>query len=349
LKKSIVFTGGGTAGHVMPNIAIYEKVKKVFDNVYYIGTENGIEHEIIKQYRQIRYYSIDAVKFVRKLTLKNLLIPLKLINSIKHCKKILKDIKPAVVFSKGGFVAVPVVIAAASLGIPVVAHESDSSIGLANKIIYKKCNKMFFSFSEAMRGYEKKGVYSGSPVREEFLKSSKGVISVPLNKLLKTILIVGGSLGAKAINECIISSLDKLQDYNIINIVGKGNVRNDILYPNYHQLEFVNNISDYYKQADIVISRAGSNVIFELLALKKPMILIPLPKTISRGDQIVNARIFKNKGYAVTLNQENLTTDLLLSNIKNLIKEKEKYISNMSNSKEVYGVETIYNELMKYI
>ena len=333
----------------MPNIALLPKIEKSFDNIFYIGTAKGIEHEIVRKYKNIRYYSIDAVKLIRKFTLKNLLIPFRLIKSINQCKKILKDIQPNIVFSKGGFVAVPVVIACHMLKIPVLAHESDSTMGLANKIIYKFCDKMFFSFKEAMNGYEKKGIYSGSPVREEFLNRSKNKISVQINPNKPTILVVGGSLGAKTINEAIVNALPELQNYNVINIVGKGNIDNNVIYKNYFQIEFTNNISDLYKTADIIISRAGSNVIFELLATNKPMILIPLPKDISRGDQIINAKIFEKKGYAKVLQQKDLNTKSILENLNYIIHNKLKYIKKMQNNfDEINGVEVIFNQIIKY-
>ena len=208
---------------------------------------------------------------------------------------------------------------------------------------------MFFSFKEAMNGYEKKGIYSGSPVREEFLNRSKNKISVQINPNKPTILVVGGSLGAKTINEAIVNALPELQNYNVINIVGKGNIDNNVIYKNYFQIEFTNNISDLYKKADIIISRAGSNVIFELLATNKPMILIPLPKDISRGDQIINAKIFEKKGYAKVLQQKDLNTKSILENLNYIIHNKLKYIKKMQNNfDEINGVEVIFNQIIKY-
>ncbi len=345
--KTIVLTGGGTAGHVMPNIAIIPDIEKHFDKICYIGSHNGIEKNIIKKQSNIDYYEIDTVKLIRRLTLKNLLIPFKLIKAIKQAKDILKKLKPDVVFSKGGFVAVPVVLAASSLHIPIIAHESDSSIGLANKIIYRKCKTMYFSFREAMHGYEKKGKFSGSPVRPEFLTTSYSKINILPNSSKPTILVAGGSLGAKALNNLIIETLPKLTDFNVINLVGKGN-KKDVKYKNYFQLEYVENISDYFKTADIIISRAGSNTIFEILATKTPMILIPLPKSESRGDQIINAEIFQNKGYAISLDQTKTTPEILLKTINATLKNKTKYKTNMQNCKDFNGAKIIAKELLQY-
>ena len=345
--KSIVLTGGGTAGHVMPNIALLPHLTKHFDEIYYIGSHNGIEKKIISQYPNVKYIEIDTVKLLRKITLRNLLIPFRLIKAISQSKKILKQINPSVIFSKGGYVAVPVVLAAASLHIPIIAHESDSSIGLANKIIYRKCTAMYFSFREAMNGYEKKGHFSGSPVRPEFLTKDYSRPNIKLDKEKKTILVVGGSLGAKALNKIIIESLPILSDYNVINIVGKGNTQPNT-YPNYHQLEYVDNISDYFKISDIIISRAGSNTIFEILATKTPMILIPLPKTESRGDQIINANIFQDKGYSIVMEQENITPNRLISTIKDVLVNQNTYIKNMQKCNDYDGVDIIKNKIEQF-
>ena len=350
MQKTIVLTGGGTAGHVMPNIAILPDLKNKFKNIIYIGSENGIEKKIISKYKEIKYYSIPTAKLIRKITLKNLALPFVLLNSIIKCYKLLKQIKPNVIFSKGGYVAVPVVIAGSLLKIPIVAHESDSSIGLANRIIYKKCNTMLFSFEEAMKGYEKKGIYSGSPIRQEFFQTKSNNINLPnYDKHKKTILVVGGSLGSKALNKAIIESLPELQNYNVINIVGKGNINTTINIKNYVQIEFTDKIYELYSIADLVISRAGSNTIYELLATAKPMILIPLPKDESRGDQIENAKIFENKGYAKVIYQESLTKQNLLQTINEVIKNKEKYIINMKNTKTINGTNMVVKEIEKFV
>ncbi len=346
MKKIIVLTGGGTAGHVIPNIALLPNLKKHFAEIHYIGSKNGIEKQIIAKHKEIIYHEIETTKLVRKLTLKNLSVPFVLIKSIMQCKKILQEIKPDVIFSKGGYVAVPVVLASSMLKIPVVAHESDSTIGLANKIIYKKCKTMFFSFEEAMKGYEKKGKFSGSPIRQEFLNKNHINRDIPLDKNKKTIVVVGGSLGSKAINNAIITSLDKLQNYNIVNIVGKGKINTTIKEKNYLQYEYLDDIAGLYNLADLVISRAGSNAIFELLAIKKLMILIPLPKDESRGDQIINANIFEKNGFAKVIDQADVNKDTLYKAIDEVFKYKQKYIDNMSKVNTSQAVEIITKELI---
>ena len=350
MNNTIVLTGGGTAGHVMPNIALLPELKKCFNHIIYIGSKDGIEKKIMSEYKDVTYYGVDSAKLIRKLTLKNFALPFTLIKSIRQCYKLLKEIKPKVIFSKGGYVAVPVVIAGSMLKIPLIAHESDSTMGLANKLIYRKCKTMFFSFEEAMNGYEKKGKYSGSPIRKEFYTAK------PNSQLInnysphkKTLLVVGGSLGSVALNKTIISALPKLQEYNVVNIVGKGKKDNNVKYNNYTQLEFVSEIYNLYALADVVISRAGSNAIFELLAMQKPMILIPLPKDESRGDQVVNADIFAKKNYAYKLDQKDLNVDTLINAINTTIKNKKFYIDHMKKAKILNANDTIIKEIKKYI
>lgn len=343
--KTIVLTGGGTGGHVIPHLALIPKLKTEFDKIYYIGSENGIEKEIISKEKNIKYFSIPTVKFVRKLTPKNLLIPIKLINSISKAKKILKEIKPNIIFSKGGFVSVPVVIAAKKLKIPIISHESDLTMGLANKIIYRYCNKMCTTFEKTALN-KNKCVYTGSPIRDSLFL---GKTLYLFNNKKPTILFTGGSTGALALNKIIYSSLpDILKKYNVIHIVGKGKTNHNINYENYLQYEFVDNIQDIFKCCDIVVSRAGSNAIYELLALKKPMILIPLPKQQSRGDQIENAKYFKDQKFASVVFQEDISKNTLLTEIDNLYKNKDIYIENMEKVKFKNGNEEILKIIKKY-
>ena len=334
--STIILTGGGTAGHVTPHLALLPYFKKYFSKIYYIGSISGIEKEIISNYKEITYYKIPTVKLIRSLTLKNLLIPFKLIKSIKESYKILKKIKPDVIFSKGGFVSVPVCIAGSLLKIPIIAHESDYSMGLANKLIYKKCTKMCFSFKNISEKYKEKGLYTGSPINDSLFKGNKQetLKSFNFDESKKTILITGGSLGSQKINQTIFDSIKELSDkYNIIHIVGKNNLNKKIKYQNYKQIEFSKNINNLYACSDLVISRAGSNTIFELLSLKKLMILIPLPKDNSRGDQIENANYFKENNYARVIYQEDLNKNELLNSIDLVLKDKEKYSNAMKSYK----------------
>lgn len=347
--KKIVLCGGGTAGHVMPNIALLPDLKKHFQQIFYVGSFNGIEKDIIKNYKEIEYKPITTVKLIRGLNFKNLLIPFKLIKGISEAKKVLQQINPNIVFSKGGFVSVPVTIAAKKLGIPVVAHESDLSLGLANKIILKQSKVMCCSFYQTALLLKDKGVYTLSPIRQELFngKKTRAQQICGFNNNLPVLLVIGGSLGAKAINETMFSIAPKItKEFNVVHIVGKGNT-NPNISGNYYQIEFLHNIQDFFALSDIVVSRAGSNSIFEFLALKKPMLLIPLPKGNSRGDQVENAQNFLNNGFSLTLNQENLTEESLLKSIKNLyanrfniIKNQQKYSGN--------GNKNIMEQIIKF-
>lgn len=332
-NTTIILTGGGTAGHVMPNLALLPELKKYYDKIYYLGTDDGIEKQILKNYSEITFISIPAVKFRRTFSLKTLSIPFKLISSINQTKKIIKEINPDVIFSKGGYVSIPVCIASKKLHIPVISHESDLTMGLANKVIYKFCDCMCTGFEKT--ACKRKMIFTGSPIRPEILNGNKNNILniVNIDKNKKTVMFFGGSIGATAINKLVWTNINSLcSKYNVIHIVGKNNLNKSISNKNYLQVEFVNNIQDYYDLADICISRSGANSIFELLAIKKPALFIPLPKLESRGDQIDNAQYFKNLGYCNVLFQEEATNKKFLEMINLTMTNKDKIISNMNKS-----------------
>ncbi len=345
----IVFCGGGTAGHVMPNIAIIEELKGKGIELHYIGGA-GIEKQILANYPYVKYHEISTPKFIRKITLKNFAIPFKLTKSTMACKKLLKEIKPSVIFSKGGYISVPVVIASGK--IPVIGHESDYTMGLANKIIYKHADKMYFSFEDTAKKYPTKGEFSGTAIRKSIINGDKQKLSKQLNigNSLPTILVVGGSSGARAINQFIINNLNILtQNYNIVHIIGAGNEIATTHTKNYYPISYADNMGDYIALADYIISRAGSNAIFEFLALNKPMILIPLPKEESRGDQILNAQYFKKQGFAEVIEQKDLSVTAVLKKLEQLKSKKKDYINTMQNSKSQNGTQIIIKELLKYV
>jgi len=332
--KRIVLTGGGTAGHVYPALAVAENLKDF--EIHYIGG-SGIEKEIVSNYKNITYHTIPTVKFERKLTLKNLLIPIKLARAIKSAKKTLQKIDPDVVFSKGGFVAVPVALAGRRENFKIVSHESDLSFGLANKIILKCCDVMCTSFKETAQG-KKKCIFTGQPIRKK-IYNGKNLNCFKNNK--PVILVLGGSLGAKAINQLILENLDSLtKNFNVLHICGKNNF-NEISHTGYKGVPYAENIEDFYATADIVISRAGSGVINELLALAKPMLLIPLPKGNSRGDQIENAKLFEKKGYAQVLESKDCTYKNIESKLEHLLNNKAKIIEKMKKTAKNDAVEQI--------
>lgn len=346
-QKTIVLTGGGTAGHVYPALAVKEYLDKSYQ-VHYIGGK-GMEKEIVKKEEDIIYHEIDAVKLQRKLTLKNLLIPIKLFKSISLCKQILKEIKPNVIFSKGGFVALPVVIAGKSLNIPIVSHESDLSMGLANKIILHYCDYMATAF-EKTSSINKKCVYTGQPIRKKLFKGNKNNLNFlnKLNKNKKNLLVVGGSSGAKFLNELVEKELDLLlKDFNVIHLTGK-NYSKNVSKENYIQIDYADNMGDYLNLADIVLSRAGSGAINEFLALQIPMLLIPLSKKCSRGDQIENAKLFQSLSLCEMLEEEDYNSEILLEKLNNLKENDKIFKENMKKIKNFNACEKII-ELIKKI
>lgn len=345
-QKTLVMTGGGTGGHIMPNLALIPALKKHFE-IYYLGQANSLEEKLVKQIEGVTFKSISAVKLERKLTLKNLLIPFKLRKAIKGAKKILKEISPDVVFSKGGFVSLPVAMASHKLHIPVLSHESDLTMGLANKIIHRYAEIVFTSFRETC--ISNKCIFSGSPVRSDIFKGdaeiAKKYCRFSSNK--PVLMFFGGSKGSQTINKFVFDNLDNLNDFNIIHFVGSQNAKTTHR-TNYAQIEFAENIYDFYALSDIVICRAGANSIFELLALRKLMLLIPLSLKVSRGDQIDNAKNFKASGYAEVLQEEDLNIENLLSKIQNLQKNKFYYISNMQKVQKNSANQMICNYILEY-
>lgn len=349
--KKIVFTGGGTGGHIMPNLSLIERLQDKY-KIYYFGS-NGMEKDILKNYPKVTFVEIPTVKFIRSLTPKNLLIPFKLVSSIKATKKTLKEISPNVIFSKGGFVSIPVCLAGQKLKIPTITHESDITMGLANKIIAKKAKVVCCSFEITASRHGKNAIYSGSPIRPQiYLGNKDKVLKLhDLDTSKPIILVTGGSLGAQAINNAIWDNLSALtQNFTIIHLVGKGKTNKQFKNSSsYVQIEFVPNIEDYFDIADIVVSRAGSNTIFELLALKKPILLIPLSKKSSRGDQILNAKDFKSKGYCEYILEENLTSNSLTDTINKMLKNKNSYISKMNTAPSPNGTNIIIATIEKYM
>lgn len=348
--KKIVLTGGGTAGHVTPNIALIPELQKEGWEISYVGTENGIEHELIER-EGIPFYSVRSGKLRRYLSKENIKDAFRVIGGISDAKKVLKEINPDVVFSKGGFVAVPVVIAAGKLKIPVVAHESDMTPGLANKLAMPYAKTVCTTFPETVKYIKgKKGVYTGSPIRKELFNSSakRGLDYCGFDRSKPVILSMGGSLGAVKINNALRAALPSLlRDFQIVHLCGKGNLDQKLLgTKGYKQFEYVNEeLKDIFAAADVIISRAGSNSISEFLALKKPCLLIPLSTNASRGDQILNAESFENQGFAKVLKEEEI--EKIEIEIRDMYSNREKYVKSMENSGAANGVDLIIKEIDK--
>ena len=350
--KKIILTGGGTAGHITPNIALLPALKEAGFDIKYIGSKNGMEEGLIKA-QNIPYEGISSGKLRRYFDLKNFSDPFRVVKGLFEAKKIIKMYAPDIVFSKGGFVSVPVVMAAAFLKIPVIIHESDITPGLANKIATKFATKVCTNFPETLQYLPKgKAVLTGSPIRKELLSGNREE-ALKLTGFDKkpTLLIIGGSLGSVIVNTAIRKSLDDiLKEFNVIHICGKGNVDEKLMgRSGYLQYEYVDKeLKDFFALADIVVSRAGANTICELLALRKPNLLIPLSGAASRGDQILNAESFENVGYSKVIDEEALTNISLAVEISELYKNRQKYIDAMSNSDATNGVDNIINLIKQF-
>ena len=343
--KRIVLTGGGTAGHVTPNIALLPRLKELDYDIHYIGSYDGIESKLIPDY-DIPYYGISTGKLRRYFDPKNFSDPFRVVKGYAEAKKILKQIKPDVVFSKGGFVSVPVVRAASSLKIPCIIHESDMTPGLANKLCIPVAKKICCNFLETLQNLpEDKAVLTGSPIREELSKGNKiaGLDFCGFTANKPVLMVIGGSLGAANVNAAVREALPELlEDFQVVHICGKEKVDNLLLNTaGYKQFEYVKTeLKDIFAIADVVISRAGANAICELLALKKPNILIPLCNG-SRGDQILNAKSFESQGFSIVLEEDDITTDLLVEKVRELYCNRQSYINTMSQSSQLGSIDTI--------
>lgn len=344
--KKIVLTGGGTAGHVTPNIALLPALKESGYEVTYMGSYDGIEKKLIADFN-IPYVGISTGKFRRYLDPKNLTDPFRVIKGFSEARKFLKQYKPDVVFSKGGFVGVPVVRAAASLGIPCVIHESDMTPGLANKLCIPVAKKVCCNFPETLKLLpEEKAVLTGTPIRVELSQGNKlaGLDMCGFSANKPVIMVIGGSLGAASVNKVVRETLPLLsEDFQIVHLCGKGKIDNLYLStPGYKQFEYIKaELKDLFAMADIVISRAGANAICELLALKKPNILIPLPAASSRGDQLLNAASFESQGFSIVINEDDLTPQLLADKVHELYFNRQNYHDAMSKSGQMDSVKTI--------
>lgn len=346
MSKKIVLTGGGTAGHVTPNMALIPKLQELDYEIVYMGSYDGIEKKLIEDFN-IPYYGIATGKFRRYFDPKNFSDPFRVIKGMGEARKYLKETKPDVLFSKGGFVSVPVVRAAYSLGIPCIIHESDMTPGLANKLCIPVAKKVCCNFPETFSLLPaNKAVLTGSPIRQELTTGSKeaGYKLCGFDSSKPVIMVVGGSLGSAAVNQAVRDVLPELlKDFQVVHLCGKEKVDNLLLTtPGYKQFEYIKSeMKDIFAMADIVISRAGANAISELLALRKPNILIPLPSTSSRGDQILNAKSFESQCFSIVIDEDDLTSKILLEKIQELYFNRQTYIDAMSKSKQRDAIGTI--------
>ncbi len=347
--KKVLFTGGGSAGHVVPNLALIEDLLIHGDvDVCYMGTD-GIEKKLVSE-QKIPYFEISCPKLVRGTSLtslkRNLKIPSEFLRAKKQAIEGLKAFQPDLVFSKGGYVALPVIAAAKKLKIPCLAHESDFSAGLANKLSASACKYVFTSFPETAEKLPH-GKYSGAPLRRSLFSVSRQEARAHfgLNEKEKVLLVFGGGSGSAAINEVIRKNIKTLtKTYTVLHVCGKGNLV-DCRVNGYHQFEFIKDMGMAYACADLVLSRAGSGTVFELLALKKPAVLIPLEGQ-TRGDQVENAKYFQKRGLCYLLRQSEL------ENLVNTVEQAfhdEGLRANLKKSGFELGNENILREIRKIL
>jgi len=347
MKLKLILTGGGTGGHILPNLALVPYLRAKFD-IYYIGSSNSMESELVPRYG-IPFYSVPCIKFSRGISFKNFGIPLTLSNGISRAKQIMDDIKPDFVFGKGGYVALPVIKAASKLKIPYAIHESDMSMGLSNRLVASKAAFVCGSFADSVSKLNN-GIHTGAPIRNALYggKADKARQELGISAAKPILLVMGGSSGALALNTYLLQGLDRLtKKFVVIHLTGKGKATAPTIRNAYYPLEFVSNIENLYALADLCVTRGGAGALFEVAALRVPSLIIPLPKSrSSRGDQVSNARRFAELGYSMVLPQENLTADRLISDIELLSNRAGNLRLNMQSARNIDGSQKIVELIM---
>lgn len=343
--KKVILTGGGTAGHVTPNIALVPNLRKSGFEIKYIGSYNGMEKQLVED-AGLEYYGISSGKLRRYFSWKNFSDPFRVLKGFFEAKKIIKKYKPDVVFSKGGFVTVPVVFAAHKYKVPVIIHESDMTPGLANKLAIKKATKVCHNFPETSQYLGSKAVHTGSPIRQELFQGNKitalDICGFTANK--PVIMVTGGSLGAENVNKLVRKALPELlKKFQVAHLCGKGKLDESLKDTvGYAQFEYISEeMKDFFAMADLIISRAGANSICEISALKKPNILIPLSARASRGDQILNAHSYEKQGFSEVLDEDTATAEDLINMVNKVYDNRSQYIHTMEQSSGTGGVEKI--------
>lgn len=345
--KRIVLTGGGSAGHVTPHLALLPHLLEEGYDVHYFGTEDGIEHKMMTL-PGVTYHAIKSGKLRRYHDWKNFTDPFRVIAGVFQASRLMKELNPDVCFSKGGFVSVPVVIGAARHHVPVLCHESDLTPGLANKICARFAKKIATTFPECAQTLGDKAVCTGTPMRASLFSGSreKGLALCGFDGKKPVLIMMGGSLGAQSVNKALREALPRLlEKLDVLHITGKGNLDESLqTLPGYRQFEFLSDdLPDALACADFVLSRAGSNALGEFQALKKPMLLVPYPKGASRGDQILNAESFRSRGLCHVLLQENMTADSLYDALMELMADKDTLIQHMNAAPPADGTQAVLN------
>jgi len=351
--KKIVLTGGGTAGHVTPNLALIPRLQADGWEVHYIGAANSPEQNLISQVPGVTFHCVSVGKLRRYFDLKNFSDPFRVIKGVGQATGIIHKLGPNVVFSKGGFVSVPVVYGAKLNGVPIVIHESDMTPGLANKLSAPFAKVECCTFPEALKYTKGNGVHTGTPIRPEILSgsASAGRERFGFSDHRPVLMVMGGSTGAQAINQCLRQALPRLTgNFQILHLCGRGNLNSAFTgTQNYVQVEYLNEeMADAYACADVVVSRAGANALCELLAARKPALLIPYPKSASRGDQILNAESFRARGLSHVLMQEDMTPETLTRAIERLYHERGNLYQAMDAEPTGNGIDAVLEQIYKY-
>lgn len=350
--KKIILTGGGTAGHVTPNIALVPKLEENGYQIKYIGTKDGMEKKLVSD-AGLDYEGISSGKLRRYFSLKNFTDPFRVVKGYFEAKKIMKTYQPDIVFSKGGFVTVSVVYAAHKYKIPVIIHESDMTPGLANRLAIKKATKVCHNFPETAKHLGAKAVHTGSPIRRELFEGSRlhALNLCGFSAAKPVIMVTGGSLGAENVNRLLREALPKLlETFQVAHLCGKGKVDESFSGTDgYVQFEYISDeMKDFFAMADLIISRAGANSICEIAALAKPNILIPLSARVSRGDQILNAKSFEKQGFSKVLDEDTATPQDLIDAVKEVYQNRQVYIDQMKRSTLSGGVEKIIQLIKEF-
>ena len=348
--KRIILTGGGTAGHVTPNLALVPRLQAAGWEVHYVGTENGIERRLVEQTPGVQYHAVASGKLRRYFDLKNFTDPFRVIKGAAQAAALVHKLRPDVVFSKGGFVSVPVVYGAHLNRVPVVIHESDMTPGLANRLSTPFAKIVLCAFPETAEHAGRKARYSGLPIRPEIFSGSReeGLRLFGFQPDMPVLMVVGGSSGAVAINKAVREALPRLtESFQVLHVCGAGHLSEPHEgAKNYCQREYLNDeLPHAYQMADVIVSRAGANALCEILALRKPALLIPYPKAASRGDQLANAAAFEKRGLCRVLLQENLSAETLSQQVVDVHRDRGMLIERMEHEALPNGLENAINAI----
>ncbi|MCQ4088610.1 undecaprenyldiphospho-muramoylpentapeptide beta-N-acetylglucosaminyltransferase [Saccharibacillus sp. JS10] len=353
MAKRIVLTGGGSAGHVSVNLALIPQLREQGWAIDYIGSETGIEKELVEGLPGVSYHAIATGKLRRYFSLQNFSDPFRILKGVGQSSKLIRRLKPAVVFSKGGFVSVPVVLGAWMNRVPALIHESDYSPGLANKLALPFASALCTTFPETATAIKTdKAVQIGSVVRPELKEgdAARGLMQLGFDGEKPILLAAGGSLGSRALNAHLRRNLDALTErFDIVHLCGKNGL-DDSLHDRsgYRQFEYVNEgMADILAATDLVFSRAGSNAIFEYLALGKPMLLCPLGRKQSRGDQILNAESFVRAGYAEMIDEDYWDNERFVAKLEELYSKRNRYIARMRAAEESDPLALLLQQIAK--